>query len=111
MDPANTNDAAGRGESALQRGVSRRFGDTMKCHYCPKTTDLKPYGSRGAMVCFRCAMSTPERKAETERNFGLQLDACGPDAVIDGSGAGPYPVKHHPQAAKALRQLREREAG
>jgi hypothetical protein len=56
-------------------------------------------------------MSTPERKAEAERNFGSQLEACGPDAVIDGSGAGPYPVKHHPQAAEALRRLRAREAG
>jgi len=31
--------------------------------------------------------------------------------VIDGSGAGPYPAKHHPQAVEALRQLRAREAG
>lgn len=83
----------------------------MKCHYCDKTDNLRPYGPRGSMVCFACAMSTPERKAETERNFGAQLEACGPDAVIDGSGVGPYPVQHHPQAAEALRRLREAEAG
>ena len=59
----------------------------MKCHYCTKTDDLRPYGPRGSMVCFPCAMSTPERKAETEGNFRLQLDACGQDAVLDGSNA------------------------
>ena len=78
----------------------------MKCHYCDKTRDLRPYGPRGSMVCFGCAMSTPERKAEPERNFGAQLEACGPDAVIDGSEAGPYPAEHHPQAAETLRRLR-----
>ena len=79
----------------------------MKCHYCGKSCDLRPYGPRGAMVCFVCAMSTPERKAETERNFGAQLDACGPDAVIDGSGVGPYPAQHKPGAVALLRRLRE----
>ena len=46
------------------------------------------------MVCFDCAMSTPERKAETERNFAVQLDAAGPVAMIDGTEVGPYPAKH-----------------
>lgn len=75
------------------------------CHYCPKTTDLRPFGPRGAFVCFRCAMSTPERKAETERQFGAQLDACGPNAVIDDTGVGPYPAKHKPGAEEILRRL------
>ena len=66
----------------------------MKCHYCEKTYDLRPYGPKGAMVCFSCAMGTPERKAETERNFAVQLDAAGPVAMIDGTEAGPYPAKH-----------------
>ena len=65
----------------------------MKCHYCEKTGDLRPYGPRGSMVCFACAMSTPARKAETSRNFGAQLQACGPAAVIDGTHVGPYPAK------------------
>ena len=68
----------------------------MQCQYCPKTGDLRPYGPRGAMVCFACAMSTPARRAETERAFGLQLDACGDAAVIDGTEVGPYPARHHP---------------
>lgn len=66
----------------------------MKCHYCEKTTDLRPYGPRGAMVCFSCAMSTPDRKSETERNFGFQLEAAGPVACVDGTEVGPYPAKH-----------------
>jgi len=66
----------------------------MKCHYCATTTDLRPYGPRGSMVCFSCAMATPEREAETGRNFGSQLDAAGPVACIDGTEVGPYPAKH-----------------
>lgn len=74
----------------------------MKCCYCDETNDLRPYGPKGAMVCFPCAMATPERTAETERNFALQLDACGPVAVIDGSCAGPYPAQNNPDVARAL---------
>lgn len=69
----------------------------MKCHYCNKTNDLRPYGPKGAMVCFDCAMATPEREAETERNFLLQLNACG-NFVVIGEEVGPYPYK--PEAAK-----------
>ena len=64
----------------------------MTCYYCGTEHDLRPYGPNHAMICFGCAMSTPERKAEAERNFTLQLDAAGPRAVIDGSSVGPYPV-------------------
>lgn len=72
------------------------------CFYCGKSGDLRPYGPSGAPVCFKCAMATPERKAEAECNFSSQLNACGDAAVIDGSAAGPYPAKHHPQVAHAL---------
>ena len=64
------------------------------CHYCGTTNDLRPYGPKGAAVCFDCAMSTPERKAEAEYNFAVQLDAAGPVAMIDGTEVGPYPAKH-----------------
>lgn len=66
----------------------------MKCHYCPTTHDLRPYGPKGAMVCFPCAMSTPDRVAETERNFEVQLEAAGPIVMLDGTEVGPYPAKH-----------------
>ena len=81
----------------------------MKCYYCgDESRDLRPYGPRGAMVCFGCAMATPERKAETERNFGSQLDACGDVAVIDGSPVGPYPAEHS-DLATALRRAADDE--
>lgn len=74
----------------------------MHCHYCDKSTDLRPYGPKGAMVCFGCAMATPERKREAERQFGAQVEACNGPAVIDGTEAGPYPAQHHPAAANII---------
>jgi hypothetical protein len=74
----------------------------MKCHYCCETIDLidlRPYGPKGAMVCFPCATATPQREAEAKRQFGAQLDAAGPVAVIDGTHVGPYPMKHAGQGA------------
>ena len=64
-----------------------------KCFYCPKDNDLRPYGPRGAMVCFRCATETPERKKDTELNYAHQLLACGDSAVI-GTEAGPFPPRY-----------------
>jgi len=67
----------------------------MVCCYCGCAGDLRPYGPRGAMVCFSCAMSSPEREAQTAQNFSAQLAACGDVAAIDGSHVGPYPAEHH----------------
>ena len=53
-------------------------------------------------MCFGCAMSAPERKAEAERNFALQLKAIPGPAVIDETEIGPYPVEHHPAARAAI---------
>mgnify|MGYP001404359925 CR=1 FL=1 len=78
------------------------MNNSMKCHYCDKTNDLRPYGPKGSMVCFSCAMGSPERKAETERNFAVQLDAAGPMALIDGTEAGPYPAEHNPDAMRLM---------
>lgn len=66
----------------------------MKCYYCETPDDLRPYGPNHSMVCFKCAISTPEREATTSANFGLQLSACGAEAMIDGSSLGPYPAVH-----------------
>ena len=68
----------------------------MNCYYCNTPQDLRPYGPKGTMVCFSCAMSTPERKQETEQNFAAQLLAITDDAILDGTEVGPYPAKHHP---------------
>ena len=47
----------------------------MKCFYCKiEFLELRPYGPNGAMVCFACAMSTPERKSLTEKMFGYASD-------------------------------------
>lgn len=43
------------------------------------------------MICFACAMSTPEMEAITEQAFISQLRAAGPIIII-GSEAGPYPL-------------------
>lgn len=67
-----------------------------QCHLCKTAAELRPYGPRGAMICFQCAMA-PAQKAETERAFQSQLDACGPVAVIDGTEVGPYPLKRGSQ--------------
>lgn len=66
----------------------------VKCYYCDKTNDLRPYGPNCAMVCFKCAMKTSERKTEAEKNFVAQLRASGPVVIIDGTNIGPYPAKH-----------------
>lgn len=68
----------------------------MKCRYCGKEKDLRPYGPGGAQVCFKCAMETPERKKTTEDQFKAALEADGPvELFIDGeNGKGPRPVKY-----------------
>lgn len=73
----------------------------MRCFYCSKETDLRPYGPRGSMVCFQCAMQSPVRRAETERNFATQLNACGSFAVAGGA-TGPYPLAHAEPELRAI---------
>ena len=65
----------------------------MKCFYCDSSEkEMRPYGPRCSMVCFDCAMSTPERQIETDQNFKMQLDACGDGVVVIGTEAGPVPA-------------------
>lgn len=65
-----------------------------RCSHCKRTGDLRPYGKGGTWVCFGCATSSPEREAEAREQFGSQLEASGPVALIDGTNVGPYPAKH-----------------
>lgn len=61
---------------------------TPGCHYCGASSDLRPYGPGGAPVCFDCAMSSPERAAEAEANFGALLeasDAIGDPLIVGGT--------------------------
>jgi hypothetical protein len=62
-----------------------------ECATCGQIRDCRPYGERGALICFRCMKATPEAQAIAERQLGAQLAACGPVAVIDGTGGGPRP--------------------
>lgn len=66
----------------------------MKCHYCDKTSDLRPYGPRGTMICFPCMKASPDREGEAISNYKAQLKASGRFACIDGTEVGPYPAKH-----------------
>ena len=66
------------------------------CYYCEQfEKEMRPYGPEGAFVCFKCAMETPERKAQTEQNFDAQLNAAGPVALI-GEETGPRPLTGKP---------------
>lgn len=61
--------------------MSKRIGNVViiapeppaKCEECGTKAELRPYGKGGARICFNCAMSTPEKKAETERNMSIRL--------------------------------------
>lgn len=65
-----------------------------KCHYCATTSaELRPYGPKGAWVCFPCA-TTPEREVQTKAEFGRQLNAAGSVAVIGDGDVGPIPIEH-----------------
>jgi len=79
----------------------------MKCVYCGCSDDeLRPYGPNGSMVCFACAMLTPDREEETKKNFISQLETISGVAVI-GSDAGPYPLEHNPVMASIVKDLLE----
>ena len=43
-----------------------------RCTECCKVVECRPYGKNGAQVCFKCAMATPETKAEAERQMGMR---------------------------------------
>lgn len=60
------------------------------CEYCGEQAELRPYGRKGARICFVCAM-TPENKAQTELSFKAQLEAIEGVSVI-GTEAGPFPL-------------------
>jgi len=47
--------------------------DPRRCTECGRAKELRPYGKNGAQVCFKCAMATPESKAEAERQMSMRL--------------------------------------
>lgn len=59
-----------------------------KCQYCGEIDELRPYGSNGENICFKCGMK-PENKAATEQQYQMHLDkamAGGSNVVILGDG-------------------------
>lgn len=59
------------------------------------TVELRPYGPRGAPICFECATATPEREAQADAAFGALLaanEAVSPVGVaMIGASDGPVP--------------------
>ncbi len=62
------------------------------CCYCEKTGDLRPYGPKGAMVCFKCMKSSPDRERQAASQFSMQMYHCNSDVIV-GTKAGPVPFK------------------
>lgn len=64
------------------------------CYYCGKgptpEDEMRPYGPNMSWIHFDCMMAAPEREADAERQFGMQLDAAG-DVVL-ATEHGPVPL-------------------
>ena len=45
------------------------------CHCSTAAGELRPYGPKGAWICFDCAMQ-PTHLEETRRQFAQQIDAA-----------------------------------
>lgn len=46
------------------------------CCVCNLPGDLRPYGPKGADICFTCMKGSPERETEAGRQFGGLLAAA-----------------------------------
>lgn len=59
-----------------------------------KKIELRPYGPKGAWLCYGCMKETPEREAEADRQIGAAFDAAGrtSNAVLIGEKTGPRPL-------------------
>lgn len=49
--------------------IIAREGDQI-CSECGRKVECRPYGSKGALVCYDCGEKTPER---TEHNMRINL--------------------------------------
>jgi hypothetical protein len=54
------------------------------CHYCGQDEDTRPYGPGGAEICAPCSVATPERVAQTEAAFCVQMDAAVAMSPMNG---------------------------
>ena len=70
-----------------------------KCYYCgegPEKGEMRPYGPNMSWIHFGCMMAEPSREKAAKEQFGTQLDAGGPIAMIDGDETGVRPFKDKP---------------
>ena len=66
------------------------------CYYCGEGEDkdeMRPYGPNGSWIHFGCMKANPEREKLAKEQFGKQLDAAGPLAVVDGHLTGVRPFE------------------
>jgi hypothetical protein len=64
------------------------------CHFCGNTErELRPYGPKGAPICFGCMKADPAREAAAREQFGRKLEDAGrrTGAAAVGSELGPVP--------------------
>ena len=54
----------------------------MKCDVCGECLELRPYGHKGALICFDCMMASQESRAEGERQFAAHLDAIDETDIV-----------------------------
>lgn len=52
--------------------------------------DLRPYGKRGAPICWECSIH-PDHEEQSALSFALQLLACGDEAFLSVHGPVPPP--------------------
>ena len=79
------------------------------CTTCDTPGDVRPYGLGGVLVCFKCAMSTPEGTAIAEYQFVTQLEACGTSAALGPQGL--YPLEHAaPKIKQAVSNAQQEKA-
>lgn len=70
---------------------------TSVCCYCTQEfdpRDLRGYGPGGALTCYPCAMSTPERQATAEAAFRALAEAAAamsPDGIVTITDTGLQP--------------------
>ncbi len=67
------------------------------CIHCGSTAaELRPYGPKGAWLCFACMKASPDRERDAVAAYQQQLAAASAAStnarVFIGTKAGPYPA-------------------
>jgi hypothetical protein len=70
------------------------------CSVCQQVDDgsedreLRPYGKLGALICYDCMKSSPEREAEAGRQIAARFEVASEESnvIILGDRDGPVPL-------------------